>query len=645
MNYIKLFNVEFDDKYDDVIVFSSKSEQSSYFSSRFIEEFGENDITVVKELSTVRIYGNYNELQSVNYAYFENEIEGITRGYYAFVTSVSWAGIGVVSLSLSIDVFQTYMFEHKLAPSYVRRANVHQFTNESLPKPTYDYLQTPENVEYGDEYFTSKIADVNNNFNLSGDVDALEKYNLKISWVVFVCTESLKDNANHSVIDISNGGSLGYYDGLYYYLTPVIFGVGGRSTPVTDFYLLKPDGTRYNTSTYSLFLANYLFQKFSASTQVIGIYVLDGLKFPLDINIEELSNTVKLTVTMTIYPEKWIPAPYDKAQNNPNYLFFVPEQNIDDMIFEKSIDILDHFNSYYESDIDIKALGFPYCYYSITQDRGNEVIIKPQYLRTYQNDTGNKNILKLKCKVTTSVGAYVKQGVYVSEYLGNTPELRQVVNTAIGQLPQTTDAYLNFLQTQKASFDTGMNQIYERGAMNLLSSAAQGAAQGAAGGPWGAVAGAVAGAAQSARQTAMQVEMQQARIQDIKNTPDSMKKPGVDIKFEYITAYKGICITKYNISEAYQKRVSNYFKLYGYTINDFITDFDTFLDTREVFNYIQTTSSRVEGKINVQHIQALEQIYDHGVRLWHYNAATWTGFDFTKKNGDYYGTSRTPKAI
>lgn len=649
MNFIRLFNVEFDDKYDDVIVFSTKSEQSSYFSSRFIEEFGEDDLSVVKELSNVKVYGNYNKLQTVNYAYFENTIDDVTRGYYAFVTSVTWAGVDVVSLTLSIDVFQTYMFEHKLAPSYVRRASVHMFTDSGIL--IQNNFRTPENVDYGDEYYTEKIGDVNDNFTYTNK-QILDRYGIRIEWVVIVCTEAMT-NRKGEVVPGSRmfDGSMGYNDGLIYYVVPTMFGRAGDLQALGHYKYIINDSTGkpIHDNPFIIMTSEQLFDQFGASPQILGMYVLDGLKFPLDVVAEYDGASIDITISINISTLEWNVIEYnhlDAAGYPTGNAFLGPRLTIDDMIFEKQIDISDHFDKYYNGDIDPKALCFPYCYYSITQDRGNEIVVKPQYMNMYRADE-NRDGVRIYCQITTSVGVYAKQGVGIAGgYLGDTPELRQVVNTAIGQLPLVTDAYLNFLQTQKASFDTGMNQIYEHGAMNLFHGVLQGASRGGmSGGAWGAAAGAMGAAADTVRQTAMRVEQQQARLQDIQNTPDSLKKPGVDVKFENITGYKGICISRYRITDDYLKRVSDYFKLYGYTINDFITDFDVFLDTRETFNYVQTTASRVVGKINVQHIRQLESIYDHGVRLWHYNAASWTGFDFNKKNGDYYGTPRTPQTI
>lgn len=629
MNFIKLFNVEFDDKYDDVIMFATKAAQSSYFSSRFVDEFEHDDISVVKELSNLRVYGNYNKLQSVNYAYFENEIDGITRGYYAFVTSVSWAGIDVVAINLKIDVFQTYLFEHALAPSYVRRAHVHQYDQQN--NPIRKYLCTPENVDYGDEYITSDKIGVDN-IEYTGNAGDIVFNNIKgnVAWLIAVGIEPIKDSNNALITSIS--GHIGFDDGFYYIAIPVV--VNDIDDSNYEFIVKINDRSYLNPSLQKAMTM------LSSSTQIIAIYLCPSFPFSLSVDISRtpsfpLSPQYRITFTIPNRNAQNRDSGYIATHtfNNIEYGLFTPNFTQKDMILVKSVACGKLYNN-----IDLKAQCYPYKYFSITNDRANEVIIKPQYLsgNSIQQDGTILYEFKLDCNITMSIGVYAKQGVWANEYLGDTPTLRQVVNTAIGQMPQNSDKYLNFLQTQKASFDAGINAIYENGAINMANTVIN------------AGKNHIDNAASILTDiitTAQKIELQQARVQDIKNTPDSLKKSGTDVKFEQISGFWGIYVTTYQIPPDAMQRVSDYFTLYGYTINDFIKDFDTFLDTRKAYNYVQTTASRVTGKINVQHIQALEAIYDHGVRLWHYDPNNWTGFNFNKDNGDYYGTPRTPQNI
>lgn len=636
MNSIKLFDVEFDDKYDDVIVFTTKQAQSSYFSSRFVAEFEHDDLSVIKELSNVRVYGNYNKLQTVNYAYFENEIDGVTRGYYAFVTSVDWAGIDVVSINLKIDVFQTYMFEHKLAPSYVRRAHVHQYTEAG--DIVRKYLLTPENVDYGDEYVSSDPQYVENvEYSSADTISANYLKNFKVAWAIAVGVERIKDSAN---AEVPSGGQIGYDDNLYYVCTPVLIASNdfNLNHSATIGVRIKNEGEQkfYNCLTLQDFMSSL-----AKSTQVIAIYLCRSFPIPLQVYCHPRSgggiHLYYIDITIPLRNgEKYGTI----KEYNTLYGVYVPNFRANDLTLIKSVnlDVMD-------KTLDIKAQTFPYKYYSITNDRGSELIVKPQYLAGSIQEVGGNAVYKfdLNVEVTVSIGIYAKQGVYVNGYLGSTSKLRQYVNSTIGQLPQKTDAYLNFLQTQKASFDAGMNATITNGIYDYATGVV-GTLVHYASNPVGAVHSAI-NTVKGVITTAQQIEMQQARVQDIKNTPDSIKKPGTDIKFEFVSDFWGVYVTTYQIPPEAMQRVSDYFTLYGYTINDFIKDFDTFLDTRKAYNYVQTTACRVTGKLNVQHIQTLEAIYNHGVRLWHYDPNNWTGFNFNKDNGDYYGTSRTPQTI
>ena len=60
-----------------------------------------------------------------------------------------------------------------------------------------------------------------------------------------------------------------------------------------------------------------------------------------------------------------------------------------------------------------------------------------------------------------------------------------------------------------------------------------------------------------------------AKINDLLNTPNSIKTSGNDSIFNLTINNRKIDVIKYTITPQYKKRINNYFKRYGYAFNDY----------------------------------------------------------------------------
>src|SRR5690606_22559437 len=119
---------------------------------------------------------------------------------------------------------------------------------------------------------------------------------------------------------------------------------------------------------------------------------------------------------------------------------------------------------------------------------------------------------------------------------------------------------------------------------------------------------------------AMSVMSHMAKIQDLKDTPDGVKKSGNDYLFELCANTLRLELFEVKLPNNERERLRNYFKAFGYAIRDFIKYDYT---TRKYFNFVQTVDANIKGNINNMHLRKLKQIFDNGVRIWHYIPDDW----------------------
>lgn len=124
---IYLCNVPIDSTYKNEIYFANLTQQQNYFSSKVVKTFSDY-LTVRKTLpdgslqSSVKVNANIDTLQSLpcNYMYYQNANHG-TKIFYAFITKMIYVNEGTTELVFETDVYQTWLKEATLKPSYVVR--------------------------------------------------------------------------------------------------------------------------------------------------------------------------------------------------------------------------------------------------------------------------------------------------------------------------------------------------------------------------------------------------------------------------------------------------------------------------------------------------------------------------------------------
>lgn len=179
MYNVLLINYDFDSAYENVRLFSNKSERDSYFTNNAIYSFVINNF-LANDLISTDLVLNYNtamnlaQLLNCNYCQIQDVEKNIY--YYFWVENIhQLSGINI-SLKLNIDVFQTYIYDISFSKCLIERAHLDRFVQSPMAIGKYVYNSN----------FDSKLF----KYEQMADVEKFTKYSERLQLNV------VKDNAN-----------------------------------------------------------------------------------------------------------------------------------------------------------------------------------------------------------------------------------------------------------------------------------------------------------------------------------------------------------------------------------------------------------------------------------------------------------------
>lgn len=225
---IKLLKTPFDDKYEHTLLFSNLTAQLSYFN--LLPSYTYEDVTYSRADETLYVNVKYDDAIKYDYVMYQNE--GYSeKWFFAFIESYNYENNEVTSLKIKTDVFQTWMFDYDIYPSFVEREHV---SDDTIGKHTY-----PENLETGD-YVSCALQP--------------SFYDEPETCFVVACTEQVTQG-------YSITGNTKMPDALYYYGISSLEGV-------RDF--IRVISTEYKPETiYAVFIAYKSF--FTSWTSMTGV--------------------------------------------------------------------------------------------------------------------------------------------------------------------------------------------------------------------------------------------------------------------------------------------------------------------------------------------------------------------------------------
>lgn len=577
-----LSGVQFSNDYKNTRWFNNISEQTTHFLARpRIQSLPSVTFQRIEGKQFFASNASIDELWGANYFMFKNPSTHSNKWFYAFVTHLEYKNKTTTWVHFEIDVLQTWLFEMSFKPSYIVREHCDLYKSDGSPViNTVD-----EGLDYGTEY----------------DVVSATHYKPPNDlYYLVIVTKSLIHNEGDAAANDIKSSVIGIPQPLCYYIHPI-----------------RKDGTSPNVSiggsnvslTSMTDLLSNIYSQENAVDNIVSLYIT-----------EHIGYTPTGGSGFTFDANKFSKASIADGVN----------QNIETIYVKEMKEFLPHVidcggkYSDFKPVRESKLMMYPYCVTILEDFKGNRFELKNEYL-----DSQNLNV-----SVRGSLGTSNKVAYTVASYLtgqsGLSSNEKMKVNLGSGfinsnpqDIPIITDMLSAFLQGNRNSVENQQNSIMWNGVMNAIGGAVGGASMG---GGIGAIAGAATGVVSGAGNTVLQLQGIQAKQADINNTPPQLVKMGGNISFDFGNDYTGFYVIKKQIKNEYIKKLSDFFMMYGYKVNEVkVPNFHT----RKSYNYVQTASCNITGNFNNDDLQKLKSVFDNGITLWHVNEIG----DYSLENG------------
>ena len=288
------------------------------------------------------------------------------------------------------------------------------------------------------------------------------------------------------------------------------------------------------------------------------------------------------------------------------------------------------------SSFDLKLQFYPFTYFLITDYMNEPLLIKPQLVY----NTDNKLIVKIE---TTAISGRYR--LYVENNKNDmNGKLEGITNNMTYQLPVSSTAYSQFYASSMSSFNNNISNSLIENDMTLrqnTNTATLNTKQTEFNAGLTAIASLLSGNLTGAVSSGVSLIQQQekldnlinnlneqnkfkeneiissknAKINDLLNTPNSIKTSGNDSIFNLTINNRKIDVVKYTITPQYKKRINNYFKRYGYAFNDYAIPN---IYSRQHYNFLKCNVCHlISDTIPREHMEEIKQIFESGITLWH----------------------------
>ena len=302
------------------------------------------------------------------------------------------------------------------------------------------------------------------------------------------------------------------------------------------------------------------------------------------------------------------------------------------------------------SSFDLKLQFYPFTYFLITDYMNEPLLIKPQLVY----NTDNKLIVKIE---TTAISGRYR--LYVENNKNDmNGKLEGITNNMTYQLPVSSTAYSQFYASSMSSFNNNISNSLIENDMTLrqnTNTATLNTKQTEFNAGLTAIASLLSGNLTGVVSNGVSLIQQQekldnlinnlneqnkfkeneiissknAKINDLLNTPNSIKTSGNDSIFNLTINNKKIDVIKYTITPQYKKRINNYFKRYGYAFNDYAVPN---IYSRQHYNFLKCNLCHlISDNIPREHQEEIKQIFESGITLWHLENGV-TPLDYSVSN-------------
>lgn len=562
--------VPFQKDYKHTRWFDSLSQQTSYFLSKnVVHSVSDSAYQKVEGKFVIRANKHIDQLWNANYIMFQNA-DYNNKWFYAFVDRLEFINNGLTLVHFTIDVFQTWMFNIDFKPSFVAREHRPLWNSDGTPiVNTVD-----EGLNYGTEY---------------DNVYTYQYYpNGGFKWLVIVTKVPLENDDNKPDPNV-----IGTPQPLCYYIIP-----------------FRDDDTVPNVSLNSELefvtkptdVLKRIYEDENAVNNVVSLYVTDYTGIPTSyqggstpiISFNDSDSDLDFVVLTSGSSN------YQLIRVNNVKLFKPMTQEVLPNKYQM-------FNDVSES----KLLMYPYTVTVIDDFRGNRIELKNEYLNTKELNLTIKGSLGTSNKTSINFPEY-NQSPNDGQKLATSNE-SALLNNNPNDIPIMNDYLTAYLQGNRNSIVNQVNSIVFNGITGMFSNGISALSSAATRNVAGLGQSAMAGVSTFGN-TQLQLEGVMAKQQDISNIPPQISKMGNNTAYEYGNGYTGVFVIQKQIKAEYRKKLSDYFKMFGYKLNEVkIPNFHT----RQNWNYVQTESCVITGNINNQDLLEIKNIFDSGITLWH----------------------------
>jgi hypothetical protein len=579
-----LSGIPFTNDYKNTRWFDTITNQTAYFNSKpVVHSIVEANFQRIEGYNFIAVNKSIDELWNTNYLMFRNTSYN-NKWFYAFITKLEYKNRGLTYVHFQIDVFQTWKFEMDFKPSYVVREHCKLWATDGTPiVNTVD-----EALHYGTDY----------------DTVSVEKYVPfnDIYFLVIVTKSLMHDREVEKAKDIYPTINT-LPQPLNYYVHPIK--LDGTDPIVWD-------GTEAIVLSKPLKLLENLYKMDDAVNNIVSLYITDYIGVNLDFTDDVLT------------------MPTDKFVNVSMHDLTDPENNLFvNTVFVKDIKNYQpkekNFGSKwngYDSVTESKLMMYPYTQLVLDDFKGNRVTLRNEHIYGNELKVLVKGSLGTSNKVSYGVKWYNFNGsVYDNTFENQLSDEATLINNEPNDIPIVTDMLSAYLQGNRNSLQNQKNSIIFNGIANAVGGIANTAGGAITGGAIGGVGGAIAGGfggavstVQGAGNAVLQMQGLQAKQKDIDNTPPAMSKMGSNTAYSVGNGYNGLYVIKKQIKPEYRKKLSDFFKMFGYKVNEVKTPN---FHTRNHWNYVQTSACTITGNFNNDDLNELKNIFDQGITLWH----------------------------
>ena len=634
---IKVLNYNFDKDYDNVRLFENKDAQSRFFDNVQNATKLDNVNFICKDLinASVTFYTNdfvsLKKLLNYNYAVITNSDNN--ERLYFFINSIEQGSGGLIILNMTIDVFNTYIFDISFSKAQIERAHVNRWikTGNTL---NFNFNENSNLFEREQIKNLSKRLTYKERMLAHYDTTTNSQFNNWLNenvacWVyIYLSAGSYKSTDGNGVERTTTCSNIRY-------INKNQSQPGG--TAVLCYPIYKTDKRIYQNVVYSSELTKRLewvgsaWEDFKAKNTVTPYTIKYSLLAPFAVTNFD-SRLWEIDGNNDLFLAGW-KGLGDLFYDNNNYFVYMGYQDISQPVsmtvnkltYDKDIAVseiiansnLTKYNpKMYNSDIkslSIKINGNEY-EYDIAKINSNNPTFN--YYEVLTPDI-TKSLLVLNPP---------DNSIYVKGTVNNYSGLMATQDMSILFSNTKLDEFLANNKNAFLSFQT--NQVFAA-IKGVTGAAAAGATTSALGGPTNPVLAGVnvASAGVSTISGLIQNSIQFGlTIDNMRSAPNTLVNANGNAILLNAIQELGCYLELYEAIPYEQDMVNDYIRYYGYTVN-IIDDLEKYFNSRKVYNYVKTNVNNIDGPVSNNVKDIFKAIFNRGVRIWHVDE-----IDFNKSN-------------